>query len=127
MPNRKVADFLKIVDGKTAKPEHRGSAPADVPPPGSRGKKQEGIKKQRVPKPPPFLSEAEQLAWKNICKPICDRALWSDKYTLWAESYAILLARSRSENRDDPDHKINQAQLRLYANDLRQILNVVQS
>lgn len=123
MPARKASDYMRLVDGKMPK-RPQVATPADARPVDqipSGG----NVPPQKVPRAPRHFSKVERGAWRDICKPICDRRLWHDRYALWAESYAVLLARSRQRDEDGQPLKFNQAQLRLFSNDLRQILATV--
>ena len=74
--------------------------------------------RQRMPRAPNHFVDAERKAWRDICRPIIERGIWRDDLRLWAESFATLLASSRSEDRHKDDHKINRASLRLYTRDI---------
>ena len=74
--------------------------------------------RQKMPRVPKHFVDAERKAWRDICRPIIERGIWRDDLRLWAESFATLLASSRSEDRHNDDHKINRASLRLYTRDI---------
>ena len=112
MPQRPKPTALQLIQGQRGRKKER---PALAPPPEHRN--------QKVPRAPANFNDAEKRAWRDICKPLCDRGLWSDHLALWAESFAYLLAVSRSECRNDPDFKVNRAQLRLYARDQQTIVD----
>lgn len=73
---------------------------------------------QEVPQPPAYFDEPQSTAWRDVCKPLCEARAWKDALALWAESFALLLAQAREQGETKP----NRAQLRLYANDLRQLV-----
>ena len=117
MPNRTVADFMKIVDGKIPK-RKRGSTSADKPDPAASG-----AETKRLPRPPKHFTAAERQAWRDITRRIVIRGAWTDELSLWCESFAVLLAASRSDVRHDPSARmINRSQLRLYGRDLIQLI-----
>ncbi len=75
-------------------------------------------KPQEAPSPPAYFNEPQATAWRDICKPLCEARAWKDALALWAESFALLLAEAREQGETKP----NRAQLRLYCNDLRQLV-----
>lgn len=121
MSQRKVADYLRLIDGKAPPRRASKSPPADTTPPEQRGTE------QPAPPAPGHFNAAEKRAWADVTGPLARRGLWHERYGIWAESFAALLAVSRGKERHNKDHKINRSQLRLYANDLRQILSTVLS
>lgn len=110
MPQRPVPTAVQLIQS------HRNSRKRTSPEPSAKPQK------QKITRAPTHFSNEEKRAWKDIVKPLCDRGLWSDHLALWAENFAYLLATQRSDQRDDPNFRINRAQLRLYARDLQMMV-----
>ena len=124
MPQRSKPDSMKLVNGKPPMPsalqlmKDRGISK----PSGHDRELDEtiGRRKQSIPRAPRHFSDDERRAWRDVCRPICDRRLWTDHLKLWAEGFAVLLAVSRNRDTD----KFNRSILRLYARDQQSIIDL---